>query len=319
MSRLGVSSESPKDRAPDGAASGKAESEARLWLDDTRVWADALLEAALDAHDLGPDVLSAPVRYAMLGGGKRIRPALCRLVGEALGAEPETIEAGSIAVECIHTYSLVHDDLPSMDDDDVRRGRATVHVAYDEATAVLVGDALQALAFEELAAGDFGARTAEAVRCLARAAGGIGMVGGQALDLAAEGEVNPSVDSVRAIHGLKTAALFGAAAELGAIAAPEGPKSAQFASDARAFGRALGLTFQALDDVLDVTGDVVSLGKTPGKDDDAAKATLVRALGLEGARAEAKGHAQSALDAADRLGLGLLGSGLVELLLGRSS
>ncbi|MEL6428454.1 MAG: polyprenyl synthetase family protein, partial [Planctomycetota bacterium] len=303
---------------------GRGGADAARWLSDARDWADALLARELDRLALGPDPsdgaasrLEDALRYAMTGGGKRVRPALCRLVGEALGAPARAIEAGAFAVECIHTYSLVHDDLPCMDDDDLRRGRPTVHRAFDEALAVLVGDALQALAFEVLAEGAFGERTGAAVGALARAAGAAGMVGGQVLDLDAEGGAAVDADGVRRIHGAKTAALLGAAAELGALGAPEAGPDAHV--EARSFGTSVGLTFQALDDVLDVTGTAASLGKTPGKDRAADKATLVRELGLEGARQEAARHADAARDSAARLGLGPLGAGLVEALLGRNS
>ena len=288
---------------------------AAAWFAASRQWADALIARRLDEMNLGPARLDEALRYAMTGGGKRVRPALCRLIGSALGGADDAIEAGAFAVECIHTYSLVHDDLPSMDDDDLRRGRETVHRRFDEATAVLVGDALQALAFEALAGLHDGA--ADRVGALARAAGAGGMVGGQVLDLAGEGR--PLVaGEVEAIHRAKTAALLGAAAELGALAAPE-PTRSECAGSARALGEALGMCFQAMDDVLDVTGDSATLGKTPGKDAGAAKGTLVAALGLDGARAAAERHAQAAAGLADGLGLGPLGAGFVALLLSRNS
>lgn len=290
------------------------------WLEATRVSFDGLVKDQLSRANLGPPKLEEAARYALLGGGKRVRPALCQLVFGALtkGSAPhhsvQLMEASAFAVECIHTYSLVHDDLPCMDDDDLRRGRPTVHKVYDEATAVLVGDALQTLAFEVLGATG-GASAARAVVCLARASGGAGMVGGQVLDLASEG-VELGASQVEAIHGAKTAALLGAAAELGAIA---GSDSLELAVDARAFGHALGMCFQAMDDVLDVTGDASTLGKTPGKDASVAKGTLVAALGLKGAQAAAARHAASARAAAQSLGLGSLGSGFVDMLLSRNS
>ncbi|MEM9381399.1 MAG: polyprenyl synthetase family protein [Planctomycetota bacterium] len=292
------------------------ELDAATWLEEARVWAEGELGAFLDSTDLGPPALEEAIRYALLGGGKRIRPALVRLVGDAHDADPRAVAAGSVAVECIHTYSLVHDDLPCMDDDDLRRGRPTVHRKYDDATAVLVGDALQSLAFEALAVSG-GDRAATMAGALARAAGPAGMVGGQVLDLAGEGR-DLDADAVRGIHAAKTAALLGASAELGALAAERIVGGAD--SDlARSFGVALGLCFQAMDDVLDVTGDAGTLGKTPGKDAGAAKGTLVATLGLEGARDEASALAREAKDLAARLGLGALGNGLVELLLRRNS
>lgn len=300
---------------PPSEVGDRAEPNAAAWFAASRDRADALIARCLDEMDLGPPRLEEALRYAMTGGGKRVRPVLCTLVGTAMGGAARAIDAGAFAVECIHTYSLVHDDLPSMDDDDLRRGRATVHRRFDEATAVLVGDALQALAFEALAGSGEGA--ALRVGALARAAGSAGMVGGQVLDLAGEGR-SLSATEVEAIHRAKTAALLGVAAELGVLSAPE-PLRSDRAGEARALGEALGMCFQAMDDVLDVTGDAATLGKTPGKDAGAAKGTLVAALGLEGARGAAERHAERALGLAEGLGLGPLGAGFVTLLLSRNS
>jgi len=285
---------------------------AERWLEASRRWFEDALQGFLRRTDLGPPVLSEAVEYALLGGGKRIRPALVRLLGGE-SASPPDLEAAAVAVECIHTYSLVHDDLPCMDDDDLRRGRPTVHRAYTEATAVLVGDALQALAFEATGSASRGA--AAMTVALARASGPAGMVGGQALDLAGEGQ-SLALPEVEEVHRTKTAALLGASAELGAIA---GGSSPDVVIRARDFGLALGMCFQAMDDVLDVTGDAETLGKTPGKDLGADKGTLVAALGLEGARAEAAQRASEAHTHANALGLGDLGAGLIELLLRRKS
>ncbi|WP_419190191.1 polyprenyl synthetase family protein [Saltatorellus ferox] len=294
---------------------------ARAWLEETRLWSEAALERFVREAELGPPEIADATRYALLGGGKRIRPALVRLAGEAAAGgqdamDPATkraVEAAAIAIECVHTYSLVHDDLPCMDDDDLRRGRPTVHKVYGEAAAVLAGDALLTLAFETLAAGMPAPAAARATLALARAAGPAGMVGGQALDLAGEGQ-DLAADRIRVIHELKTARLIAAAAELGAIAAGGTEAQARLAAG---YGRAIGLTFQAVDDVLDVTGDAATLGKTPGKDQDARKGTLVAALGLEGARAEAERHAHGARNLAAKAGFGVLGLGLVELLAAR--
>ena len=266
------------------------------WLDGARAWVEQELRAALAGADLGPPDHAAALEYALLGGGKRLRPALVRLACETLGGEPAAAGAPAAAIEMIHTYSLVHDDLPCMDDDELRRGRPTCHVVYGEAQAVLVGDGLQALAFEVLAAAPH-PRAAEMVAVLAREAGPAGMVGGQALDLAAGS--GTSLDDVCEIHRRKTAALVAAAAELGALAADVGdpPRAAL-----RRYGLALGRCFQAVDDVLDVVGDAASLGKTPGKDAAAQKATLVDALGLEGAREEARRQADAARTAAREAG-----------------
>ena len=291
--------------------SGDVDAAAR-WLEDTRRWFEDALQGFLRRTELGPPVLSEAVEYALLGGGKRIRPALVRLLG-AGSADPADLSAAAVAVECIHTYSLVHDDLPCMDDDDLRRGRPTVHRAYSDATAVLVGDALQALAFEVTGGVTLGA--ASMTVALARASGPAGMVGGQALDLAGEGQ-SLELFEVEEVHRTKTAALLGASAELGAIAGGASPERAALARD---FGLALGMCFQAMDDVLDVTGDAKTLGKTPGKDLGADKGTLVAALGLEEAQAQAARRASEAHTHANAFGLGELGAGLIELLLRRKS
>ena len=287
---------------------------AAAWFEQARAWSDREITRALEAHDLGPPSLEEALRYALQGGGKRVRPALVKLCAEASsGSDARSSKdaaLAAVAVECIHTYSLVHDDLPSMDDDDLRRGRATVHRAFDEATAVLVGDALQTLAFEVLA--EAGRDAAQMVRILARAAGPAGMVGGQVLDLASEG-VDLDEQDVAGIHASKTAALLGAATELGAVTAGRPTESA------RRFGQAIGMCFQALDDILDVIGDAATLGKTPGKDAEAAKGTLVAAIGLERTRAVARAHAETARAEAIHLGLGELGVGVVDLLLERKS
>ncbi len=276
------------------------------WLEAARSWCDDALALALDracAAD-GRDALFVPadlasaLRYAVLGGGKRLRPALVRLVAEELGGDARAAEAPAVALEFVHTYSLVHDDLPCMDDDDLRRGRPACHVVYGEAMAVLVGDALQALAFEELAAR--GRAGAELVRVLARAAGASGMVGGQVLDLAPAAR-RPGILGIRDVHGAKTAALFGAAAQMGAIVA--GAASGAAAA-AQRFGFQLGLAFQAVDDVLDVTGDAATLGKTPGKDAALERDTLVATLGLDGAGREAQERAAGAHAALAELELG---------------
>ncbi len=285
------------------------------WLLESGKWTESLLARFTERDAFGPREISEAMRYALLGGGKRIRPAVVKLVAEATreADDEETrrgIEAAAIAIECVHTYSLVHDDLPCMDDDDLRRGRPTTHKVYGEATAVLVGDALLTVAFETLAEGLPQASVADAVLTLARAAGPGGMVGGQALDLAGEGQAL-GADAIRGIHGLKTAELLAAAAELGAIA---GGGSGQQRSVCREFGRSLGLAFQAVDDVLDVTGDAATLGKTPGKDAEAQKGTLVAVLGLDGARAEAERHAAEASRLSDAAGLGGLGLGLIDRL-----
>jgi len=258
-------------------------------LEDTRAWTERLLERELASLEAPPRLVEA-MRYALLGTGKRLRPALVRLVCAHFGGHDEAAELPAVAVEFVHTYSLVHDDLPCMDDDDLRRGRPTCHKVFGEALAVLAGDALLTEAFALLTRIPNGAAH---VAALARAAGAEGMVGGQALDL------DPGSELVDEIHRRKTAALLGAAAEMGALCASV---PAESCARARLFGIALGRAFQATDDILDVTGTSESLGKTPGKDQRAAKPTLVAALGLEGARTRARELASAAKIAAHGLG-----------------
>jgi geranylgeranyl pyrophosphate synthase len=257
------------------------------WLEEGRAWAERELSAALPRADEPPRRLHEAMRYALLGGGKRLRPTLVRLLCLELGGQESAARPPAVALELVHTYSLVHDDLPAMDDDALRRGRPTVHVAFDEATAILVGDALLTLAFELLGADEHGR---EHARVLGRAAGSRGMVGGQMLDLTLAPDALV-LGALEDMHARKTAALFAAAAEMGAIAADREASARRAAAE---YGRALGGLFQAVDDLLDVTGDAATLGKTPGKDAALARPTLVRALGLEGARARAEAHAEAA-------------------------
>jgi len=269
------------------------------WLAESAGWVEGELRRWLREADDGPaGPLHEAMAYAVLGGGKRLRPALVRLCCRALGGSDADCAPAAAAVELVHAYSLVHDDLPCMDDDDLRRGRPTCHMVFGEAMAVLAADALQAKAFEALASGPEG-RARAWTRVLARAGGAAGMVGGQALDMTLSGPA-AAVDAVRAMHARKTGALFAAAAEMGAIAA--GVDAGRCAASRR-FGAALGALFQAVDDVLDVTGDAGTLGKTPGKDARHQKASLVAALGLEGARAEAGRRQDEARRAALELGL----------------
>jgi len=262
------------------------------WLAQTRVWADEQLQAALETLDLGPEAHAEALRYALLGPGKRLRPALVRLVCSQLGGDDRQAGVPAVAIEMMHTYSLVHDDLPCMDDDDLRRNRPTVHKVFGEAEAVLVGDALQCLAFEWLTRAS---QPEIHVGILARAAGPGGMVGGQSLDLAATGLAEVvDAQGVRAIHTSKTAALIAAAVEMGALAGGAEPEQR---SQWRRYGQGLGMCFQAVDDLLDVTGDAQSLGKTPGKDAADQKATLVATLGVDGARDEAQRLAREAREA----------------------
>ncbi len=252
----------------------------------------ARIESALDRAlpaAAPPQRLHAAMRHATLDGGKRIRALLVYAAGTALGAEPAAMDAPAAAVELIHAYSLVHDDLPAMDDDDLRRGKPTVHIAFDEATAILAGDALQSLAFQSLAeaAFDDGVRLAM-LRELAVAAGARGMCGGQALDIDATGGAALSLRELERLHAMKTGALLRASARLGAIAA--GADYAQRDALDR-FAEALGLAFQIRDDLLDVESDSATLGKTAGKDAAQAKATFPALLGLAASRERLQGLA----------------------------
>ena len=239
----------------------------------------------LPPEDAEPARLHAAMRYAVLDGGKRVRPALVYLAGRVAGAEEIALDGPAVAVELIHAYSLVHDDLPAMDDDDLRRGKPTCHRAFDEATAILAGDALQALAFRVLAEdpashGD-GATRLRRVRILADAAGAPGMVGGQVLDIEATGR-SLGLDGLRAVHARKTGALIRASVQLGALGNPTLPEERLQALDR--YAERLGLAFQVQDDVLDVIGDPEALGKSQGADAARQKSTYPALLGLEAAR-----------------------------------
>ena len=252
------------------------------------------LEARLPAATLVPERLHAAMRYSALGGGKRIRPALVYAVGELYGQDPATLDAAAAAVEMIHVYSLVHDDLPAMDDDDLRRGRPTCHKQFDEATAILAGDALQVLAFESLAQAplEAGARVGM-IRALASGSGTLGMAGGQAIDLAAVGRTL-SASEVEAMHLRKTGALIETSVTLAALSG--GASESDLALLER-FSRALGLAFQIVDDLLDVEGDPKLLGKAVGADSARHKPTYPAAVGVPAARARAEALLADALEA----------------------
>jgi len=270
-----------------------------LALERERV--DEALDRLLPPADAWPSRLHESMRYAVFGGGKRVRPVLARAACRAAGGDPEAILEAACALEMVHTYSLIHDDLPALDDDTLRRGRATVHVAFDEALAILAGDALLTGAFEVLARypeeDRFAARRARACRLVAEAIGSRGMVGGQVEDLEATGAV-PDAARLERIHGAKTGALLGAAVELGALLA--GAEEARVAAFA-GFGRRLGLLFQIADDILDVTGSAASLGKSPGKDAAAGKLTYPGVYGLGAARRELDALATALADDARKL------------------
>ena len=243
---------------------------------------EAALDAALPPADALPQRLHAAMRHAVLGGGKRLRARLVLAAGALGAADAGALDAAAVAVELVHAFSLVHDDLPAMDDDTLRRGRPTVHVAFDEATAILAGDALQALAFEVLAtAPTDAANRVELVRVLARATGAAGMCGGQQLDMDATGQPLP-LDALQALHARKTGALIEAAVRMGATLAG---LDADGLHRLDAFAADLGLAFQIRDDILDVEADTAALGKTAGKDAAQGKSTYAALLGVEGAKA----------------------------------
>ena len=270
---------------------------------DLQLWTSlrlAEVEAALShwvAED-APERLSDAMRYAVLDGGKRLRPLLVLAACEAVRGNPEAALRAACAVELIHAYSLVHDDMPCMDNDVLRRGKPTVHVKFGEAGALLAGDALQALAFELLAPeGDAVPAIVQARLCrlLARAAGHEGMAGGQAIDLASVG-LALDESALRRMHRMKTGALLQGSVMMG-VACGEAPATAQDAL--RNYGAALGLAFQVVDDMLDVTQDSATLGKTAGKDAAQSKPTYVSLMGLAGARAHADDLLAQALAALD--------------------
>jgi len=250
------------------------------WMKSVQAGMEADMSAYLPAADVVPTRLHAAMRYALLGGGKRVRPLLVYAAGELSGADRRTLSRAAAAVEMIHAYSLVHDDMPCMDDDELRRGKPTVHVAYDEATALLVGDALQAQAFNVLADAETvpAPRQVAMLRLLAQAAGSAGMCGGQAIDLDSVG-LALSLEQLERMHQLKTGALLRASVVLGALAGKDLlPAELQALDD---YSRAIGLAFQVVDDVLDATADSATLGKTAGKDAADNKPTYVSILGLE--------------------------------------
>ena len=257
----------------------------KTYLDARCTAVDAALDRFLPAKDEKPATIHEAMRYSMFAGGKRLRPVLVLAAAEACGGDEDAALPAACAVECLHTYSLIHDDLPSMDNDDLRRGRPTSHKVFGEAMAILAGDALQAFSFELLC---HMPRTeaysgTDYVRELAQAAGSRHLIAGQVMDLEGEGRAL-TLDELRAIHEGKTAALLTACTRLGGMAA--NASAAQLEALTR-FGRALGLAFQIIDDILDVTQTSEKLGKTAGKDVAAAKATYPAILGLDNSRAEA--------------------------------
>jgi farnesyl diphosphate synthase len=264
--------------------------------------AEQALDRCLPPAEQSPADLHRAMRYAVLGGGKRLRPLLVHAAAHALGETGPRLDAAACAVELIHAYSLVHDDLPSMDDDALRRGRPTCHIVFGEAMAILAGDALQALAFEILA-DDPAQQTDPAtsiamLRVLGRACGAEGMAGGQSLDLAAVGQ-QLTLSELEHMHACKTGALIRASVQMGALAA--GADATTLHALDR-YAHAVGLAFQVRDDILDVEGESAVLGKTAGKDAAAAKPTFPSIIGLDASRARLDELIEIALDAIAPLG-----------------
>ncbi|HEV7476615.1 MAG TPA: farnesyl diphosphate synthase [Burkholderiales bacterium] len=288
-----------------------AETDFQAWMGDVQARMEAALARLLPPAHAAPARLHEAMRYATLEGGKRVRPLLAFAAGEVSGAPSERLEIAAAAVEMIHAYSLVHDDLPCMDDDVLRRGKPTVHVEYDEATALLVGDALQSLAFQLLAESqiaDDPQRQLDMVRILGAAAGSRGMAGGQQIDLEATGKAL-SLPELEFMHIHKTGALIRAAVLLGFSCGEASAEAEKHRLDK--YAKAVGLAFQVVDDVLDYDASTATLGKTAGKDSKQGKPTYVSLMGLPRARElaqELRAEAHAALE-----GLGGRGRRLGEL------
>lgn len=274
--------------------------ELKEYIDTRAVEVDAALDAFLPGKRLRPSTIHEAMRYAVFAGGKRLRPVLCLAAAEACGGSVGDAMAPACAVEVLHTYSLVHDDLPSMDDDDLRRGRPTCHKVYGEAIAVLTGDALLTEAFAMLAKTPVSKRygVGEYVAELAETGGSRRLIGGQVMDLEGEGEPLTKAQLVR-IHESKTAALLTTSIRLGAMTANATPRKLEALTT---FGHALGLAFQVIDDILDVTQSTEVLGKTAGKDQAVEKATYPSILGLDKARKEAARLTRKSLTALEPIG-----------------
>lgn len=263
------------------------------WAKEKQARIEGALDQILPASSLAPQRLHDAMRYSALGGGKRVRALLCYAAAELCDTDKKIADAAACAVELIHAYSLVHDDMPCMDDDDLRRGKPSCHKQYDDATALLVGDALQSLAFDVLSAPqlcDDASSQLSMLHLLASASGSFGMAGGQAIDLASVGEPLTQTE-LEHMHRLKTGALIEAAALLGAISG-----SPDLHTTVRSYAQNIGLAFQVIDDILDVEADTATLGKTAGKDADSNKPTYVTILGLQQAKQLANMLYQAAID-----------------------
>jgi len=256
------------------------------------------LEKLLPPAATRPARIHEAMRYSLQAGGKRLRPALLLSAAELFGGGQHDPLPAAVAIECVHTYSLIHDDLPCMDNDDLRRGRPTAHKQFDEATALLAGDALLTYAFDLLTRHYPADPGFALVRELADAAGSRRLIGGQMEDLLAEKKTDATAAELEFIHLNKTAAIIEASLVMGALTAAAPPDAL---ASLRDFGRELGLTFQIVDDILDATADTATLGKTPGKDAKSGKTTFVNLHGLDGARRHARAHTQAALTALAKL------------------
>jgi farnesyl diphosphate synthase len=265
--------------------------------------ANAALDKSLPSADHEPSRLHGAMRYAVLGPGKRVRPVLVYATGQTFGTSMKGLHASAVAVELIHAYSLIHDDLPAMDDDDLRRGRPTCHKQFDEATAILAGDALQALAFEVIAQCDdvdvAADRRIDMLRTLAQASGSEGMAGGQAMDLAAVGS-RLSLENLEKMHLHKTGALIRASIRLGYLSSDIHDKEISERLDR--YARCIGLAFQVHDDILDVEGDTETIGKPQGSDDEQNKPTYPNILGMQEAKNTAQRLCDEALQSLETLG-----------------
>ena len=263
------------------------------WLTATQAQAETAVERYLPTTSTGQDTLHEAMSYVSVGGGKRFRPLLVAAAARLGAAEAEALSQAMAAIEYVHVYSLVHDDMPEMDNDSLRRGKPTCHVQYDQATALLVGDALQTLAFDVLSrpVNLPAAQQLQRVQVLARASGSEGMAGGQGIDLANVGK-DLSLAQLQHMHGLKTGALIRAAVALGGLSCSD--VSDALLADLDVYADKLGLAFQVIADVLDCEQDTATLGKTAGKDEEANKPTYVKLLGLEGARTQATSLAEEA-------------------------
>ena len=262
---------------------------------------DACLDEALPPATIAPERLHDAMRYAVFNGGKRVRPLLVYAAGECLGVAPALLDGPAVAIELIHAFSLVHDDLPAMDDDDLRRGQPTVHIQYDEATAILAADALQPLAFAVLADIEQASPDTRAalVRLIARACGSVGMTGGQSIDLAAEGKTLGAAE-LEHMYSLKTGALIHAAVVSACLLCAD--LDSAHAAALNEFGKSIGIAFQIQDDILDVEGETHVIGKPSGSDVRLGKATYPALLGIDASRRRCAELLQSAIASLDVFG-----------------